>query len=157
MAGKVKRLIFVSMLACSVIIGCRGDSRELARVKAELEEAKKNLAQITARYNNLSIEKRELTYANNQLQEQIQKLSTDRDNAMDTSQQVSESASSVVNELTARIVLLQNEITELNSIIEEQEATITEQEATISELTNSNSQPAYQGQGQVYQDLGYTN
>ena len=156
MAGKVKRLIFVSMLACSVIIGCRGDSRELARVKAELEEAKKNLAQITARYNNLSIEKRELTYANNQLQEQIQKLSTDRDNAMDTSQQVSESASSVVNELTARIVLLQNEITELNSIIEEQEATITEQEATISELTNSNSQPAYQGQGQVYQDLGYT-
>ena len=114
------------------------------------------MAQITARYNNLSIEKRELTYANNQLQEQIQKLSTDRDNAMDTSQQVSESASSVVNELTARIVLLQNEITELNSIIEEQEATITEQEATISELTNSNSQPAYQGQGQVYQDLGYT-
>jgi len=157
MTRKIKRLIFVSVLACSAIIGCRGDSRELTQVKAELEDVKEKLSQATTRNLNLSYENRELMLAYNQLQEQVKQLSSARDEALGTSQQVSQSASDAVNELAQRIVLLENEITELNLIIEEQDLTISEQEAMIAELTNSSGQSEYQeqDQGQVYQDIGF--
>jgi uncharacterized protein YoxC len=153
MTGNVTRLIFICFFACSVIVGCRGDSRELAETKIELD-----LSRTQSRYNALSMEKRELTLANNQLQEQVRKLSTDRDDVLDTSQQVNQSVNelnNMVNEFSQRIALLDNEIVELNLIIEEQEITIAEQEATIAELLNLSEQPVYEEQEQNYQDIEF--
>ena len=134
------------LLAYSLLLtGCDADKKAKEQVDEAVTAALKaelNLAQIKGRIANLEEELKAVKEMRDQLDQQVQMLTAERDNAVAKANQAQEAMQDMAAEVDdPDLEALQSQIAQLKKVVAEQQALITEQQAMIEELANS-AQPA---------------
>jgi chromosome segregation ATPase len=136
-------LAFLIILICSMIlVGCESRENEEAQVDAAeanilLTKVRGDLARTQKNLNDLSEELQAVKDVRDELDEQVEQLTVDRDSAIAEAEAAEEKINNLTTQLNEQhesLVLLEKEIEPLKAIIESQQATITELQATIAEL-----------------------
>ncbi|MHC4558973.1 MAG: hypothetical protein ACYTFW_13890 [Planctomycetota bacterium] len=136
-------LAFLIILICSMIlVGCESRENEEAQVDAAeanilLTKVRGDLARTQKNLNDLSEELQAVKDVRDELDEQVEQLTVDRDSAIAEAEAAEEKINNLTTQLNEQhesLVLLEKEIEPLKAIIESQQATITEQQTTITEL-----------------------
>lgn len=152
MIRKISIVFFLSFLVSSMIfVGCEGrdDNSEAAKAQLLLPKVQKDLERARRSMNSLSDQLRVVQHERDQLIQQIRQISSARDDAVSTAQNVDD-MSTKINEQSERIKYLEDEINRLNSVTEEQGATISQQQATIADLVSLiDQEPVSEGQQEV--------
>jgi peptidoglycan hydrolase CwlO-like protein len=153
MIRNISIVFFLSFLISSMILaGCEGrdDNSEAAKAQLLLPKVQKDLERTRRSLNSLSDQLRIVQHERDQLIQQVRQISSARDDAVSTAQNV-EGMSTKINEQSERIKYLEDEIDRLNSVIEEQGVTISQQQATIAELVSLiDQEPVTDGQQEVF-------
>jgi chromosome segregation ATPase len=136
-------LVFLIVLVCSIMLtGCKNRENEQAQVDAAeanilLTKVRGDLARTKKNLNDLSEELQAVKDARDELDEQVEQLTANRDDAIAATEAAEEKINNLtvqLNEQHESLVLLEKEIEVLKALVESQQATIAEQQTTITEL-----------------------
>lgn len=143
MIRPVAALRFSAVLACLLILmGCEDKeknkaAKEAAEAKTSLSKVRADLARARSEITDLNEQLHAVGEFRDELQQQVERLSKERDDAIaaaQTAHQTIKDLTAQLNRQAESLKSVQKEFKEVKAVIDDQQTTIAEQQAVIEEL-----------------------